>query len=80
MNTSFKRRLIFVIVATIIAIIVIIDSTNVFVDSPYFVVPHGNHSHYVPQDRDPSVPVHSFPMTPPRPGERITPDGRIVRD
>jgi hypothetical protein len=80
MTLSRKRRLFFVILATIIAIIVVIDSTDLFVDSPYQVVPHGNHNHYVPHDRDPNIPIHEFPMTPPRPGERITPDGRIVRD
>jgi hypothetical protein len=41
-------------------------------------VPHGDHNHYVPQDRDPDVSISNFPVVYPGPGERIMPDGRIV--
>ena len=47
-------------------------------DGPYVEVPHGDHVHYVPKDRDPDVPVGEFPTEKPGPNERITPDGRIV--
>jgi hypothetical protein len=47
-------------------------------DEPYVEVPHGDHVHYVPRDRDPDVPVGEFPTQPPGPNERITPDGRVV--
>lgn len=49
-------------------------------DPGYFIVPHGDHNHYVPHDYDRSLNIHQFPQRPPRTGERITPDGRIVRD
>lgn len=58
----------------------VIDSAGVFNKKDYVAVPHGNHNHYVPHDRDPDIPVHSFPQRPPGPGERITPQGQIVRD
>jgi hypothetical protein len=37
-----------------------------------------SHSHYVPRDRDPDVPLENFPTSPPRPNERIMPDGTVV--
>ena len=41
-------------------------------------VPHGDHVHYVPKDRNPDVPIGQFPTQKPGPGERITPDGQVV--
>ena len=44
----------------------------------YMEVPHGDHSHYVPRDRDPNVNISSFPTSPPGPNERMLPNGQIV--
>lgn len=41
-------------------------------------ISHGDHTHYVPRDRDPEAPISNFPTTPPGPNERILPDGRVV--
>ena len=41
-------------------------------------IPHGDHAHYVPKDRNSDVPVGRFPTRKPEANERITPDGRIV--
>jgi len=41
-------------------------------------VPHGDHVHYVPKDRNPDVPIGQFPTQRPGPNERITPDGEVV--
>ena len=49
-----------------------------FRSQPYMEIGHGNHTHYVPKDRNETVPVSSFPMVEPGPKERITPDGDIV--
>lgn len=49
-----------------------------FSERGYLEISHGNHSHYVPEDRDPSVPIGEFPTTPPGPNERILPNGRVV--
>lgn len=49
-----------------------------FRGQPYMEISHGDHTHYVPKDRNETVPVSSFPMRPPEEGERITPDGDIV--
>lgn len=47
---------------------------------PYMEISHGDHTHYVPEDRNETVPVSSFPTRPPDRGERITPDGDIVAE
>ncbi|MCC5926341.1 MAG: hypothetical protein JJU41_07240 [Bacteroidetes bacterium] len=78
MTLSKKRRLIFLSIVAIIAAIVIVDANRLVNPDEYIIVPHGNHVHYVPRDRDPNVHVHEFPMVRPRPNETITPDGRIV--
>lgn len=78
MTLSKKRRIIFVTILAIIAAVVIIDANRIFNPDEYIIVPHGNHVHYVPRDRDPNVHVHEFPMVRPRPNETITPDGRVV--
>lgn len=41
-------------------------------------IPHGDHVHYVPKDRNPEVPVGQFPTRKPAKDERITPDGEVV--
>ena len=41
-------------------------------------IPHGDHNHYVPRDRDPNVSISNFPTVPPTANERILPDGRVV--
>lgn len=75
-----KRRLAFIIALIVIGIFALASALKIFEEDPgYSVVPHGNHNHYVPHDRDPAVPLHNFPQRPPREGERIMPDGRLVR-
>lgn len=41
-------------------------------------IPHGDHVHYVPKDRNPDVSVSRFPTRKPDADERITPDGEVV--
>lgn len=54
------------------------QAVDPFGDQPYIEVTHGDHTHYVPKDRDPNVSVGQFPTREPGPNERITPEGRIV--
>jgi hypothetical protein len=71
------RLVIFTILALFFAF-VMADAVGVFNKLPYDEIPHGNHAHYVPKDRDPNVPIGQFPTRPPGPNERITPQGQIV--
>lgn len=74
-----KKKIIVIIGLLIIGFIALLDSLGYFSDKPYTAVPHGSHSHYVPENRDPDVPLDSFPMEKPGPDEKITPDGRVVK-
>lgn len=55
------------------------EAMDPFGDKPYVEISHGDHVHYVPEDRDPNVSISRFPRTEPESDERITPDGRIVK-
>lgn len=74
-----RLRWIVLAIAGLFFLFVIVDSAGIFHSLPYYEVPHGNHSHYVPIDRDKRVSVGSFPTRPPGPNERITPTGEIVQ-
>ncbi len=54
------------------------SALNPFGDRGYVGISHGDHTHYIPEDRDPEVSISNFPSTPPGPDERILPDGRVV--
>ena len=41
-------------------------------------IPHGDHVHYVPKDRNEDAPVSRFPTQKPEADERITPTGEVV--
>ena len=71
-------RPVVIVVVGIFFLLAILSSLGIFDNKPYTEVPHGNHAHFVPKDRDPNVPLHNFPQQPPPPGMKIAPDGRIV--
>lgn len=73
-----RFRVFLLIVGAVLLFFVMQSVLNPFGDNEYAEIPHGNHSHYVPKDRDPDVPISNFPTSPPADNERITPDGRIV--
>ena len=79
---SRPRRKVFrwVLLAAAIAFFLAVfrEALNPFGDRGYTEISHGNHAHYVPEDRDPAAPIHNFPTAPPGPNERILPDGRVV--
>lgn len=79
MTNKNKKRLFFATIVVLIAGFLLMDALHLFDEADYFVVPHGSHSHYVPRDRDANVPLENFPTTEPRPGERIMPNGEVVR-
>lgn len=76
-NVSYRR---WVLVAFIVAILGAVMWTviNPYRNQPYEEIPHGDHVHYVPKDRNEDVSISRFPTRPPNDSERITPDGEIV--
>ncbi|MFN3595683.1 MAG: hypothetical protein ACK41D_00255 [Rubricoccaceae bacterium] len=44
----------------------------------YVEIPHGNHSHYVPNGWTGDPPISQFPTTPPPPGMTVNEVGQIV--
>lgn len=79
-RTTKRRqlRLVMLVLGGILLVLVMRQVLNPFGDREYAEIPHGNHSHFVPKDRDPNVPIDRFPTRPPNADERILPDGRIV--
>lgn len=73
-----RLRGILIIVGLVFFALVMRRVINPFGSNDYAEIPHGNHVHYVPKDRDPSVPISAFPTRPPGENERLLPDGRIV--
>lgn len=69
-----------IVVIAIAAMLVVatLASLGLFDNDQYTAVPHGGHSHYVPKDRDPNVPLHNFPQQLPPKGMKIASDGRLV--
>lgn len=72
------RRWIFFLVGAVLLALLLREVLFPFAGRPYLEISHGNHVHYVPRDRNETVPVSAFPTRPPSPNERITPDGEIV--
>jgi len=73
-----RFRVFIAVVGALLFFLVMQRVLNPFGDNEYAEIPHGDHSHFVPKDRDPDVPISNFPRQPPAENERITPDGRIV--
>jgi hypothetical protein len=78
-STSWStRRWVVLGIAAIFFGFVLYEMINPFPGQPYMEVPHGDHVHYVPKDRNPDQRLSDFPTTPPGPNERIMPNGQIV--
>lgn len=76
-DVSYRR---WVLVAFIVAILATVMWTviNPYRNQPYEEIPHGDHVHYIPKDRNEDVSISRFPTRPPSSSEQITPDGEIV--
>ena len=77
-GTSSVRRWVVLGIAALFFGFVLYEMINPFPDQPYLEVPHGDHVHYVPKDRNPDQRLTDFPTTRPGPNERILPNGQIV--
>jgi hypothetical protein len=73
-----RLRWIVLVIVLIFFVVVMRQVLDPFGDQGYVEISHGDHSHYVPEDRDPNVGLDRFPTVPPGPDERILPNGQIV--
>lgn len=80
MTSKNKLKYIFIALVIVLAGLALADALGYFNPKPYTAVSHGSHSHYVPHDRDPDVPISDFPREEPGPGEKIAPNGQVVPD
>ncbi|TYP93779.1 hypothetical protein LX73_1490 [Fodinibius salinus] len=78
MNSKNIFKYVFITVVIILAGLALADALGYFNQKSYTAVSHGSHSHYVPHDRDPDVPINKFPQTEPAKGQKISPTGQIV--
>jgi hypothetical protein len=72
------RRWVFAAIVAIVLGFALFRAINPYDERGYVAIPHGDHEHWVPRDRDPNVSISNFPSIPPGPNERILPDGRVV--
>jgi hypothetical protein len=78
MTAKNKWKYLFIVVVIVLAGLALADALGYFNPKSYTAVSHGSHKHYVPDDRDPNVPISDFPQEEPAPGEIISPTGQIV--
>ena len=71
------RNVIFIIIAGFLAVAVL-DSIGIYDDRSYYEVPHGSHTHYLPRECDPPLPVSNSPMQRPLEGQTVDCQGQIV--
>jgi hypothetical protein len=77
-HAAKRRRRIALGLAAFFLAFALWSALNPFGERGYVAISHGDHTHYVPEDRDPSVSISNFPTTQPGPNERILPNGRVV--
>jgi hypothetical protein len=73
-----KRRMIIIALATAFFLWIGLDAMGTFNNLPYFEVPHGNHTHFVPKSCDPPLPVSQAPTQRPGPEQMVSCTGQIV--
>lgn len=78
MTPKNKLKYIFIALVIVAAGFALSDALGFFNTKPYTAVSHGDHYHYVPDNRDGNVSIDKFPQEEPRANEIITPTGQIV--
>ena len=79
MTSKNKLKYAVIVIILTLAGFAMADALGFFNPNPYTKVSKGSHAHYVPDDRDPDVPITRFPKRPPAPDEKISPKGPIVK-
>lgn len=72
-------RLIIAAVVLVVGGFALYDALRVPDDGPYRKIPHGDHVHYMPKDRNPDAHLDDFPTKLPPQGFVIDRDGNVVK-
>jgi hypothetical protein len=72
------RRVIYTVGAIFVGV-VIVDALDLFDDKTWSEISHGNHSHFVPYDKDEDVSVSNCPQSAPADNEIISPQCQVLR-
>ncbi|HUF07927.1 MAG TPA: hypothetical protein VMO47_01315 [Rhodothermales bacterium] len=72
------RRILYV-VAAVFAAIVLVDALDLFSNKNWSEIPHGNHSHYSPHNRDENVSVSDCPQRPPGENEMLSSQCQLIQ-
>ncbi len=72
------RRWLVILGFGILVLLMMGEVLDPYGEKGYMEINHGDHKHYVPEDRDPNVSISAFPTSPPGPNEKILPNGQIV--
>ena len=75
---KIRIRTVLIAILGLFLAFVVLDSLGTFDNRPYFEVPHGNHTHYVPKDCQPKLPISQAPTSRPGPGQTVDCQGQIV--
>lgn len=73
-----RARFYLLLIIGFFLLVVMIDSLGVFDSRPYFEVPHGSHTHFVPKDCDPALKPGDSPTRRPGPNQTVNCEGQIV--
>lgn len=69
------RALVGLVLVVVVGYFVLRTVLNPYGDGDIVEVPHGNHSHFVPRDRNPDASISNFPTSRPGPDQCVTRDG-----
>ncbi len=76
--TKSNIRYVLLAILAVFFVFVVADTLGIFNPEPWYEVPHGNHTHYLPKDCDPPLSTSQAPTTRPGPGETVDCTGAIV--
>jgi hypothetical protein len=77
-NQRRRFKLILAVFAIVIVSIALIDALDLFSNKNWSEIPHGNHSHFVPNHRDEGVSASDCPQRPPAENEMLSGQCQLI--
>lgn len=79
MTQRRQFKLILTVIAVVFVVVALVDALDLFSSKNWGEIPHGNHSHYVPNDRDDNVSVSNCPQRPPGDNEMLSSQCQLIQ-